>query len=110
MVSCEISFCLVKKFGAATDLEVNHIKYGIKLSSSDNDGLKYYSANGQSFPLARYFRKYVDLTDALKSVESMGGPIKYDDRSYSEKIQSISKGLVIQSKVDKRDLSELFPL
>lgn len=99
-----------KKFGAATEKEISHIKYGIKLSSTDNDGLKYYSANGQSFPLARYYRKFVSAEDGLRSIESMGGPIKYDDRSTSEKLQSISKGIVIKSKVDKRDLSELFPI
>lgn len=99
-----------KNFGCATDKEISHIKYGIRLSSTDNDGLKYYSSNGQSFPLARYFRKFVSLEDGLRSVESMGGPIKYDDRSLSEKVQSISKGVIVKNKVAKRDLSELFPI
>lgn len=99
-----------KRFGAVTDKEISHIKYGIKLSRTDNDGLKYYSANGQSFPLARYYRKFVSVDDALISVDAMGGPIKYDDRSLSEKVQSLSKGVIIKNKVDKRDLSELFPI
>lgn len=98
-----------KKFGDLTDFQINHIRKGISISADNPEGLKYYTSNGESQPLARFYRKYVGVEDGIKSVQASGGPFKYEDRSMSEKIQSVKKGSVILSKVSNRDISELFP-
>lgn len=100
-------FCS-KHFGDLTDVQINHVKKGISISSSDSDGLKYFVANGSSQPLARFYRKYVGVEDGLKSVSASGGPFRFEDRSMSEKLRSVSKGSTILSKVSKRDISKLF--
>lgn len=92
-----------KEFGYATELEKSHIQIGLELSRKDNTGLKYYCQNGNSQPLARYYRKFVPFEIASDSVDAIGSPIYDDDRTISEKLKSLEKGSIIREKIQNRD-------
>lgn len=95
-----------KGFGAYTDLERDYVRYCIERSSSLPDGLKYYNSDGNSFPLSRYYRKFLSPLNAVKSVAARGGPLTIDDREMSDKIRSQENGLRIRREVADRDISD----
>lgn len=99
-----------KHFGAFTDKQISYVKYCIRISKDDPEGLKFYTSNGESQPLSRYYQKYVDLDSGLSSAKAKGSPLTIDTRSMYEKDQSINKGRFVKEKVSQRDLSALFPI
>lgn len=103
------SFCS-KHFGARSDKQVSYVKSCIEKSKTDPSGLKYFNSDGSPFPLSRYYRKYLSLDACITSVAARGGPVYEDDRSITEKIQSVQHGSAILQKARKRDISELYPI
>lgn len=99
-----------KGFGAASDLEVDYVKSCIDRSKSHPEGLKYFHSDGSSSPLPRYYRKFLSPEAAIESVAARGGPITYDDRSFSEKMRSIERGKKIVQKVSEHDVSLFYPI
>lgn len=105
------SRCICSKhFGASTDFERNYVRDSIHVSRNDPEGFKYYTEDGKPQPLARYYRRYVGLDDAVSSSVARGSPLTVDNRSQSEKDLSVERGKIIKSKVSHREISELFPL
>lgn len=103
------SRCLCSKaFGDATFEQMEHVVNGIERSQYDSTGLKFFNADGTSQPLASFYKKYVLPRHALNSVKATGGPVFDSDRSQSQLNQSVERGDIIQEKVSKRDISELF--
>lgn len=96
-------------FGYRTDREKAYVHYCAELSVNDSDGLKYFNADGTSVPISKYYRKKLDPELIIKSVESIGGPNVYDDRSIDDKINSLRTGDRILSDVKKIDISEFYP-
>lgn len=97
-----------KGFGAYTDKEREYVKSCISRSASHSDGFKYFNLDGNSFPLARYYRKFVSADDAIKSCRARGGPLTVDDRDISDKVRSQQNGERIRREVSNRDISDFF--
>lgn len=97
-----------KFFGASTQRQKDYILSCIEVSKNDSTGLKYFCEDGSSQSLSKYYKKFVSAENGLISQEAIGSPIFDDDRDISQKLRSIEKGSIIQRKVSKRDISELF--
>lgn len=97
-----------KGFGAYTDTEIDYVRHCIDKSSNDPEGLKYYNLDGASFPLARYYRRFLSAENAIKSVAARGGPLTLENRDISDKLASVENGNRIRAQVSKRDISEFF--
>lgn len=97
-----------KNFGVSTQKQKDYILYCIEKSKNDSTGFKYFCEDGTPQPLSKYYKKFVSAENGLISQEAIGSPVYDDDRDISQKLQSIEKGHIIQSKVQKRDISELF--
>lgn len=95
-------------FGAVTDFERDKVLQCIDQSSSHPDGLKYFNSDGSTFPLARYYRKFLSAENAIKSVSARGGPLNADDRAMDDKVRSQLNGERIRKQVAKRDISEFY--
>lgn len=103
------SRCLCSKsFGDCTMEQMEHILHGIELSQNDRTGFKYFTSTGQPQSLSPFYKKYILPRHALNMADAQGSPIFDSDRTQSELDQSIMRGEVIQSKVNKRDISEFF--
>lgn len=97
-----------KGFGSKSLKQENYVKDCIVNSQDDPDGFKFYTEKGESQPLARYYRKFITLDNAVRSSEARQSPLTVDTRSVSEKDMSIERGSVIRSKVSNREISDLF--
>lgn len=98
-----------KFFGASSDVEKNYIKHCIDSSKNDPTGIKYFTQKGLPQPLARYYRKFIDVPSYQSFLSARGGsPIFDDNRSFTDKERSIEKGRIIFEKVRNRDISENF--
>lgn len=100
------SRCLCSKgFGAATDLQREYVRYCIGRSNCNKDGFQYFSKDGSSSPLSRYYRKFISSDDAIRSVSARGGSFVFDDRPFDLKERSVENGKRIVSEISKRDFS-----
>lgn len=91
-----------KGFGAYSDLEIDYVKSCLERSKNDPDGLKFYTLNGSSQPISRYYRKYISPDIAICSVAARGGPITCDDRDLSDKIRSVDTMQRIRAEISKK--------